>query len=644
MYILQVTPILKLPNNIYQSLTFSHTQHIPIGSLVLVKVRQKLIPGIVIKSETQQKKETKDFTPNPIEEVLSPTPLLNANQLKLIFWISTFYSYSAGIVLKLFLPKIPKTIKRYPKILAPEHPILPNDKTTHFVSSLAMPFEERVKFYRTFLKTKSDSQTLFLCPDIPSQDILFAELKAVFGDQVTLINSTLTTTQFRQNWMKVAVNEVKIIVSTRIGLFLPFAKLADIFVEEASSPAYYSNDMKPKYRTQRIAVELADLHHADLRFCADFPTVDNLFWMKKHQTSPIIVPPKTKPKFKMVNVLALLQSKADDFLDISIHDAIAKALENDRPVILFLNRRGHSTFVQCQDCGWIARCKHCEYTLVEHQADVLRKKNPSFRGNALLCHRCGRWYKSITQCPKCRSHQLDFRGMGVEKIAEKIKLFYPNSVPSILDTDRAQTFEDQQKIWTKSFSTPKSILITTQMFAKFLFAPLPKDPIIVVLNTENIFVFPSYSSIEEATFLFQKILSRSHQTFFQFFSDKTSEEDYVSQTLQQILITPSLTIDQQLQHRSLFKYPPYSQIIALHSMHKTKPAAMEQAIRTKTVLTGIGIDTLGPLEGYTKRGRGMFMFTLVIREQEQKAEKLKQRLSAILERGQEIEIDPELPL
>lgn len=643
MYILQVAPLIKLPGALSQSLTYYSPDPVEPGTAVSIEVRTKNVTGIVIVCQLltnvkQNIRKTTDFSVKEIESVFSEHPLLTPEQLDLATWMSEYYAFPLGVILKSFVPKVTAKMKRYPKILAQERPASSRIQETFQPKVILGGYPERISHYRQTI-VASRYQTLILVPD----KIRLTQVSQDLADLNPLvISSDLTTKQHREAWMQVKTGQARCIITTRTGIFFPFLDLEQVILEDEPSEAFYSFDMKPQYATQDLARKLAEIHGSNLVLGSQVPSVRSYHLLHQHQISVV---PECFPTWKseQVQVISMLDQYAHGLegpISDPVINAVSDAVAANRPVIFFVNRRGESTYIYCQDCGHHLRDPHSGSLLVEHRVDTMPKRPKNYtESKVLVSHKSNRWFKMVHVCPKCGSEELHRGGLGIEKIERMIAHLFPAAKTEFLTRDHTLTLESQQEAVAKLKSSESQILFATSMFQKFL--PEIQRPLIIIPSAEALLGFPDYTTLERATQLLVQAFTTAHQTLIQTFQDYVPEEDAEPLLYRLARGDISSVLSEEYQEREQFGYPPYTEIIAVHSQHHYRNKALEQALRAKKALRTVGIKALGPLEKYSSKGRGRFVFTLIIKSTPVEAQALKKKLVPVLERGQDIEINPQ---
>lgn len=641
MYILQVVPLIKLPGQMSHTLTYYSSEEILPGSLVIVEVRTTYITSIVyfcqeLTKDRQNIRKFAQFSPKPIEKSFSDTPLLTDNQLKLAEWISNYYAHPLGNIIKWFLPRLSSKIKRYPKILeSPNENIKLGDRYTPKL--IIYPTPARLKHYHKVIR-KTQGQILILTPDNISLEIIAKELEKY--NPVTL-NSQLKTSEFRKVWMNIKSGETKVIIGNRIALFLPFQNLEHIIIEDEASEAYYSFETKPHYQTTTIALQLAKLHQANLTLASNLPSINSLDILEKNNLSlpAEFYPTNNNLKTELIEMPIEFTKGNKELLSIPAQKAIRQAIDKNQSIIIYINRRGESLYMSCRDCGYHLRDPKSGSLLTVHRVDTLAKKVPNYtESQILMSHTSRKWFKMIHQCPQCKSYNLKQGGIGIQKIQSMIQELYPQIPSFILSSDTASDVSTQKDIIDKFIHSTPAILLSTSMIHKFLDI-IPKT-LTIIPSAESLINFPDYSIREKSIQVLTELIQNSHKTLIQTFTTWNREEELPTH-IYNIINRPIAELwQQEYQNRQLYQYPPHYEIIAIHSQHSYRDKALSQALRVKTALHNIHIKALGPLEKYLAKGKGIYQFTLIIQATPKNAQSIKSKLVPILERGQDIEINP----
>ncbi len=647
MYILQVVPLTKLPGALGQTLTYQSTEPLEPGTAVIVNVHTRNITGILIFCQILTKDKERDlnkqsYTIKSIDSILSTTPLLTQKQISLAQWMSEFYAFSLGVILKLFIPRLTKVVKRYPKVLTIETPPSPDLPPQSYPRAFLGDASTRLKHYKSLIqKTPLEQQILILCPDKHSLARLTKDLAEY---NPVSISGDLTTKRYRELWMQIKAGQSRLIITTRNGLFFPYYHLGLLIIEDATAENHASSEMKPKYNAIDIAYQLAALHQAPCIYASLLPSIRLIHTLQNHSISiPEELFPQWSPEnIQIVSMMDQYRSGLEGSVSEPVIQSIKTALAEQKPTIIFVNRRGESTYIACDDCGHHLRDPYSGSLLVEHRVDTLQSIPQGYRDtHVLVSHKSHKWFKMLHTCPKCGSDNLRRGGLGIEKLARIIQAIFPHISLDMLSGDHSNTQEDQEQRIEEVLNGNTQVLLATSMIYKFLPHLQPTQFNLIIPSAEALLGIPDYLSLEKAIHTLGAGFMSSEHTIIQSFQEWNPDEQSTPPMLHRIAhgsIRQILTEEQA--QRNTYHYPPYYQIIAIHSAHGMRTKALHQAKKTKQALRAIGIKALGPLESYRPRGKGQSVFTLIIKATDTEAVAIKRKVTPVLGHGQDVEINP----
>jgi len=309
---------------------------------------------------------------------------------------------------------------------------------------------------------KSGKAAIALVPEIsltPQAIELFA---GRFGDKVCVTHSRLSPGERFDSWQRAKLGEISVMVGPRSAIFTPFANLGIIIIDEEHDHSYKS-DQSPKYSAKEIALYLSSALGAHLIMGSATPSLESYY---EAQTSIIdLVRLDERVNNDMPNVLIsdmrreLITGNASIF-SRALAAALKNAISNNEQAILFLNRRGHSTFVSCRKCGFVMACDDCSVNFTYHR-----------HNNSLICHYCGKTADVPENCPQCGSKYIKYFGVGTQKVEEEVKKLLPDVKTLRMDADTTSAKHGHETILRAFRERQADILIGTQMIAKGLDYP-----------------------------------------------------------------------------------------------------------------------------------------------------------------------------
>lgn len=306
---------------------------------------------------------------------------------------------------------------------------------------------------------KKEKSSIMLVPEISLTPQTVDRFIGRFGeDNIAVLHSKLSVGERYDQWKKIERGKAKIVIGARSAIFAPVKNLGIIIIDEEHDESYKSEN-NPRYNAKDIASYLAKKNNIPLILGSATPDIKTyykalngnieLLEMQKRANSSSL------PNVEIVDLRNELILGNKSMISIKLHELIEENLKNKKQTILFLNRRGFSTFVMCRDCGYTAKCKNCNISLTYHIKD--RK---------LKCHYCGYETKEIELCPECNSHNIRYFGTGTQKLEIEINKIFPQATTIRMDVDTVSKKNSHEEILNKFKNDGIDILIGTQMVVK----------------------------------------------------------------------------------------------------------------------------------------------------------------------------------
>ncbi|NLW42205.1 MAG: primosomal protein N', partial [Tissierellia bacterium] len=321
-----------------------------------------------------------------------------------------------------------------------------------------------------------------------------------FGDLVAIIHSKLTRKKRLTEINKIELNQARILLGTRSAIFSNMSNLGLIIVDEEHDDSYKLDNYN-KYDVREVARFIIErTPDAKLVLGSATPSIETFYKAKNGIYELHVIeerPNKVKmPRIMVTDMREELKSGNKTAFSLDLMASMKESLNKDKQILLFLNRRGYSTFVTCRSCGYTSKCHRCDVSLVYH------KKN-----NLLKCHYCGHMEKTPSTCPNCGSRDIRQFGMGTEKLEEETKSLFPDFQIMRIDSDttsRAETYrENVEKILKKEVS----IIIGTQMISKGF--DFPEIDLVGIIASDLSLNVPEYDAAEKTFQLIMQVSGRS---------------------------------------------------------------------------------------------------------------------------------------
>ncbi|MBQ8394686.1 MAG: primosomal protein N' [Clostridia bacterium] len=341
--------------------------------------------------------------------------------------------------------------------------------------------------------------SIFLVPEISLTPQMLSQLRARFGKNAAILHSGLSAGERFDEWWRLRTGEAKIAIGARSAIFAPLENLGVIIIDEEHDSSY-SSESSPRYNTFDVALLRAKKNGCKLVLGSATPAVETYKRAKEGEFSLI---PLTKrinkrpmPEITIADMRREVRRGNNSAFSWALKEELEKCLAADKQAILFLNRRGYSQTVICKECGYVAKCEHCDVSLTYHREE-----------NCLKCHYCGMKYEMLTACPECGGYKLSYAGTGTQRIVSELQKLYPTARILRMDNDTTSGKEGHYKI-LKAFGEHKAdILVGTQMIAKG--HDFPAVTLVGILDADMSLHFSDYRSGERTFQLLTQVAGRS---------------------------------------------------------------------------------------------------------------------------------------
>lgn len=299
---------------------------------------------------------------------------------------------------------------------------------------------------------------IMLVPEISLTPQIMANFKARFGGLVALLHSGLSAGERFDEWKRLFSGEARIVIGARSAIFAPLENLGIIIIDEEHEQSYIS-ESNPRYDTHDIAQFRARENACPLLLGSATPSIESYERAKRGEYELIEMPVRANgkelPPIQIVDMMNELRGGNGGIFSNQLLADLVSVINKKKQAMIFLNRRGYSSFMRCRDCGYIAKCSDCDVSLVYHKED-----------NRLKCHYCGKQYRVLSRCPNCKSENIKYGAIGTQQLVSKLQEIFPDVKILRMDNDTTSTKNAHQKILSEFKSTLPAILVGTQMIAK----------------------------------------------------------------------------------------------------------------------------------------------------------------------------------
>lgn len=459
---------------------------------------------------------------------------------------------------------------------------------------------------------KSGKNVLFLAPEIALASQLTKRLAKKFGtEDVAIWHSSISDGERYDVWQKLYKDEIKILAGARSAVFAPLKNIGLIIIDEEHEEAYKQTTPAPRYDARVVARKLAEFHNCPLLLGSATPDIStyyramntgNLFELKKRYNDAKV------PPVVVINMQEYGRAAYRSVISKPMQVEIRETLDQGKQVILLINRRGFSTYTQCQACGHVIECPNCAIPMIWHAKDQMLK-----------CHYCNHVEYFPDVCPECGSDAFKNSGTGTQKIEQYIKELFPENNVERIDSDILVRKGEHIRLLEKFQRGDIDILVGTQMIAKGL--DNPNVTLVGVISADASFNLPDFRASERGFQLLTQVAGRAGRgefagkVLFQTYNpDFYALESAKSQNYGEFYTA-------EIAAREEFDYPPFSQIIRLilssQNGFRAEKSAQEIAMRLSLMVEKFGIseriEVLGPTPCVIERINSQYRFQILIK-------------------------------
>ncbi len=477
---------------------------------------------------------------------------------------------------------------------------------------------------------------IVLVPEIALTPQTIERFAARFPRKVAVLHSRLSLGEQFDEWQRIRDGEFDVVIGPRSAIFAPQPDLGLIVIDEEQEWTYKQQDT-PRYHARDVALKLASACGAVVVLGSATPDVETFYHAQRGDYQLLQLPERITPRdnsalpqVEVVDLREELKAGNRSLFSRSLSEAITQAVYNREQVILFLNRRGSATFIQCRSCGFVLRCKRCEVPLTYHLTE-----------NTLVCHQCHYQTPVPQACPRCSSRKIKFLGLGTQRLEQELGYEFPTARLLRWDSDVTRGKHSHDEILSKFRAHQADILIGTQMIAKGL--DLPLVTLVGVVSADTALNLPDFRAGERTFQLLSQVAGRAGRGALagRVIIQSYSPEHYAIQAAAGH--DYAAFYNKEVDYRLKLHNPPFTHLACLTYSHSNDALCQREAERMKRALTqeidaqGIAdIELIGPAPAYIHRRRGRFRWQLILRGSE-----LSAFLSPIpLPQGWTVDIDP----
>ena len=400
---------------------------------------------------------------------------------------------------------------------------------------------------------------IVLVPEISLTPQMIERFKGRFGEDVALFHSRLSDGERFDEWYRIKEGKARLVIGARSALFLPLKNLGLIIIDEEHENTYKS-DQSPKYHTREVSEYLCTLKHCRLVLGSATPSIETYYKAVNGEYKLIEMKNRVNgnkmPHMEIVDMREELKSRNLSLFSRKLYNAINDTLNAKKQIILFLNRRGYSTFISCRSCGYVFKCPECDVSMTYHN------------NGYLICHYCGRAEKVSKICPECGSKYVKFFGAGTERVELEVKKYFPKARVLRMDVDTTRHKNSHESIYNSFKNGEADILVGTQMVSKGL--DFKNVTLVGVLAADMSLNIPDYRSAERTYQIITQVAGRAGRgsdegkVIVQSYTPEHYSLKYAKEENYEGLFKEEINI------RRLMGNPPFGKILLINSSSKNE--------------------------------------------------------------------------
>ena len=449
-------------------------------------------------------------------------------------------------------------------------------------------------------------EAIVLVPEISLTPQMTERFKSRFGDLVAVMHSGLSVGEKYDEWRKVQQGKVKVCVGARSAVFAPFKNLGLVILDEEHESTYKQED-SPRYHARDVAIWRGNYYHCPVILGSATPALESYARAKKGVYTLLTLEHRAKsqalPTVHIVDMREQLQAGNRSMFSEPLMTALKDRLDKKEQTVLFLNRRGYSSFVLCRDCGTTVQCPNCDISLTYHRYQ-----------EKLKCHYCGYDEYVPQTCPQCQSENIRYFGTGTQKVEEEINKLFPEARVLRMDVDTTKQKGAHEKMLDAFGAGQADILLGTQMIAKGL--DFPNITLVGVLSADTSLHLPDYRAAEKTFQLMTQVSGRAgrHEKQGEVFIQTYTPEHYAIELSKDQLYTPFY--EREMHTRHVAGYPPYYYIALIQVAHEDVMMAAEYAERAAEYLRSnlsFQVSVIGPTTASISRLQNRYRYQCLIK-------------------------------
>lgn len=467
----------------------------------------------------------------------------------------------------------------------------------------------KTEVYMNLVKQEiiNGKSAIILVPEISLTPQMIERFKGRFGKEVAVFHSKLSDGERYDEWHRVKEDKVKVVIGARSALFLPLQNLGIIIIDEEHENTYKS-EQNPKYSTREVAEFISKLKGCKVILGSATPSIETYYRAISGEIELVElnnrIDNKPMPRIEIVDMREELNNGNVSMFSRKLFLEMKEALDRKEQVILFLNRRGFSTFVSCRSCGYVFKCPKCDISMTFH------------KNGYLVCHYCGHGEMQSKICPKCKSKYVKHFGAGTERVEEEVRKYFKDVKILRMDMDTTRNKNSYEAIYNSFKNGEADILIGTQMISKGL--DFKNVTLVGILAADMSLNVPDYRSSERTFQIITQVSGRAGR------GDKEGKVILQTYNPSHYSLNYAKNYDykgfynEEFATRGLMYYPPFGRILLVNTSSKNENSLKAFMSLLKKELSKIyedeiNIEMLGPVPCIISKIKDNFRWQIIFK-------------------------------
>ncbi|WP_404427667.1 primosomal protein N' [Ureibacillus chungkukjangi] len=462
-------------------------------------------------------------------------------------------------------------------------------------------------YLQTIAKVLNDGkEAIVLVPEISLTPQMTERFRSRFGELVAVMHSGLSVGEKYDEWRKIHQGKVKVVVGARSAVFAPFENVGIIILDEEHESTYKQED-SPRYHARDVAIWRSKYHNCPVILGSATPSLESFARAKKNVYTLLTLKERalkqSLPKVQIVDMRDELKKGNRSMFSQSLMESIQIRLEKKEQIVLFLNRRGYSSFVMCRDCGTVLQCENCDISLTYH------RKNEKCK-----CHYCGYEIHVPKTCPQCQSDHIRYFGTGTQKVEEELAKFFPGIRVLRMDVDTTRAKGSHEQLLQAFGDGEADVLLGTQMIAKGL--DYPNITLVGVLSADTSLHLPDFRAAEKTFQLLTQVSGRAgrHEKPGEVVVQTYTPEHYAIELSEAQEYDPFYEREMHMRHQA--GYPPYYYLALIQVSHEDVLMAADYAGKAVEWLRSqlsFNVSIIGPTASGISRLQNRYRYQCLIK-------------------------------